>query len=118
MCTEVDSTAHYFVSCHSLTPFWSSFTKWCQGMVDEEINFTVEDVLVGILTNKNNTINACILLAKWHIYKSKLNQNIPFFYKYLCELKYYINIEKSILYKNNKIAEYTEKWGKVKNYLT
>jgi hypothetical protein len=117
-CTEVDTTAHYFVSCSSLVPFWNSFTNWCQGMLDEEINFTVEDVLVGILTNKNDTINACLLLAKWHIYKSKLNQSNPFFYKFLCELKYYINIEKSILYKNNKIVEYFERWGKVENFLT
>jgi hypothetical protein len=119
-CTKLDETTHYFVLCEALQPFWNSFTKWCQGMLNEDINFTVENIIVGILkiNVKYNTINACILLAKWHIYKNKLNQSETFFYKYLCELKYYINIEKSIAVKNNKLTEYTSKWQSVEDYLT
>jgi hypothetical protein len=89
-------------------------------MLNEDINFTVEDILVGILVNneKYDTLNACILIAKWHIYKSKLNQTDAFFYKYLCELKYYVNTEKAIDLKNNKLHEYTLKWQKVEDQLT
>jgi hypothetical protein len=119
-CDETDSTAHYFASCKLLTPFWNSFAKWWQSLLQEEINITVEDVLVGILnkTIKYETINACILLAKWHIYKNKLNQTDTFFYRYLCELKSYINIEKSIALKNNKLTNYNLKWHAVEEHLT
>ena len=119
-CLEIDDTAHYFASCKELIPFWNSFTKWCQGWLDEEINFTVKDVLIGILINntKYETINACILIAKWHIYKDKLNNSNSFFYKYLCELKYYINIEKTIALKNKKLHKYIEKWQKIEDYMT
>jgi hypothetical protein len=119
-CTKTDDIAHYFVRCTALIPFWNSFTNWCQGMLEEEINFTVEDIIVGILTNneKYDTINACILMAKWHIYKCKLDHSDAFFYKYLCELKYHINIEKSIALKNNKLVEYVSKWQIVENQLT
>ena len=89
-------------------------------MINEEINFTVENIIVGILINntKYDTINACILLAKWHIYKNKLNLSDTFLYKYLCELKYYINIEKTIAVKNNKLTEYPKKWKIVEDQLT
>jgi hypothetical protein len=119
-CTEIDDTAHYFAKCTQLTPFWNSFATWCQGWLEEETNFTVEEVLLGILKKSNvqDTLNACILIAKWHIYKNKLNQTDTFFYRYLCELKYYINIEESIALKNNKLLEYKIKWQTVEEYLT
>jgi hypothetical protein len=87
---------------------------------EEEIQITVKDVLIGILNNniKYDAINACLLIAKWRIYKDKLNNENTFFYKYLCELKYYINIEKSIVLKNNKLQKYDEKWQKVEDYIT
>ena len=40
-CQKLDDTAHYFVLCPALVPFWSSFTKWCQDMLNEDINFTI-----------------------------------------------------------------------------
>jgi hypothetical protein len=119
-CEKTDNTAHYFVRCQQLIPFWSSFTSWWQDLLQEEINFTVEEILVGVLNNdaKYETINACILLAKWHIYKNKLNQSDTFFYRYLCELKYYLNTEKSIAIKNNKLETYNTKWQAVEEHLT
>jgi hypothetical protein len=89
-------------------------------MLEEEINFTVNDVLVGILEKsiKYETLNAILLIAKWHIYKNKLNQSDTFFYRFLCELKYYINLEKSIALKNNQLMKYNNKWQKVEEHLT
>ena len=119
-CTEIDNTTHYFATCSNLTPFWNSLATWCHGMLEEEINFTVNNVLVGILEKsmKYETLNAILLMAKWHLYKNKLNQSDTFFYRFLCELKYNINLEKSIALKNNKLTEYNNKWQKVENHLT
>jgi hypothetical protein len=119
-CQETDDTAHYFARCRSLTPFWNSLATWCQNLLEEEINFTVEDVLVGILEKdpKYNVINAILILAKWRIYKDKLSCTETFFYKFLCELKYYINIEKTIALKNNKLTHYNNMWLKVEEQIT
>jgi hypothetical protein len=89
-------------------------------MREEETNFTVVDVIVGILkkTTMSETLNAIILMAKWHIYKNKLNNSETFFYKFLCELKYYIIMEKTIAQKNNKLTQYNNIWNKVEEYLT
>jgi hypothetical protein len=79
-----------------------------------------KDVLVGVLEKdtKYDVINAILLLAKWRIYKDKLDSSDTFFYKFLCELKYYINIEKTIALKNNKLTYYNNKWSKVEEQLT
>jgi hypothetical protein len=89
-------------------------------MLEEEINFTIVDVLVGILEKPkmHETINAILLIAKWHIYKNKLNQADTFFYKFLSELKDYIILEKTIAQKNNKLTQFASKWDKVEEYLT
>jgi hypothetical protein len=119
-CKETDDTIHYFVRCSYLTPFWNSLTTWCQNLLEEDINFTWEDVLVGILDKdtKYYAINAILMLAKWRIFKDKLNSSDTFFYKFLCELKYYINIEKTIAIKNNKLTPYNNMWSKVEEQLT
>jgi hypothetical protein len=119
-CQEIDDTAHYFAKCKQLTPFWNSLATWCHNLMEEEINFTVEEVLVGILEKgtKYNTLNAILLIAKWRIYKDKLNSTDTFFYKFLCELKYYINTEKLIALKNNKLTNYNNMWLKVEEQLT
>jgi hypothetical protein len=119
-CQETDDIAHYFAKCRHLTPYWNSLATWCQNLMEEEINFTVEDVLLGILEKgtKYNVINAILLIAKWRIYKDKLNSTDTFFYKFLCELKYYINIEKTIALKNNKLPNYNKMWLKVEELIT
>jgi hypothetical protein len=88
--------------------------------MEEDINFTVMEVLLGILDKgtKYNTINAILILAKWRIYKDKLNSTDTFFYKFLCELKYYINTEKLIALKNNKLTNYNNIWLKVEEQIT
>jgi hypothetical protein len=75
-CQEEDDTAHYFARCSFLTPFWNSLATWCQKLLEEEINFTVKDVLVGVLEKdpKYDVINAILLLAKWRLMDSRLRR--------------------------------------------
>ena len=119
-CTEVDDTAHYYAECHFLRNFWSSFATWYAGMTNKNLTITLERIIVGFTDKEENidTLNACMLLAKWHIYKQKLNQSEIFFYKFLCELKYFISIEKIISIKNNKLQQYTDMWKIVEEYIT
>ena len=75
-------------------------------MTNEEINLNGISIRVGIIKGnfmKNEALNACILMAKWHIYKNKLNDAQTFFYKYLCDLKYLLSTEKTIHLKQGKI---------------
>ena len=67
---------------------------------------------------KTKAINACILMAKSHIYKCKLNEESIFFYKFLCELKYNLVIEKTIATRVGRIGAYNDMWQNIDDYIT
>jgi hypothetical protein len=119
-CPEIDDTAHYFAECKHLSGFWASFAQWYAGMTNKKLNLTLENIIVGVLNKDKgaDTLNACLLLAKWHIYKQKLDQQKIFFYKFLCQLKYYIKTERTIAIRSNQPIEYLNTWQIVEEYLT
>jgi hypothetical protein len=84
------------------------------------VSITLEDIIVGVtnLKKESDCLNACLILAKWHIYKNKLNQTEIFFYRFLCEMKYYITVEKSIAAKNNRLEQFKEMWQQIEDYIT
>jgi hypothetical protein len=103
-----------------LNGFWTSFASWYAGMTNTQLNITLENIIVGFLDEQVNinTLNACMLLAKWHIFKIKLNNEKHFFYKFVCELKYYIQVERTIAIKNNQAIKYLEMWQMVEDHIT
>jgi hypothetical protein len=119
-CGELDDILHYFWECNQNQIFWTRFKAWWQGMMEEHVQIDKKTVLVGCTGKVENmkVLNACILIAKWHIYKNKLNNDLIFFYKYLCELKYAIKIEKNIAMRNNQLREYNVIWQKIEDYIT
>jgi hypothetical protein len=92
-------------------------------MQDEHITLNKVTVLMGdsnkkINSNKNtDKLNACIQLARWYIYCEKLNLQEPFFYRFLTQLKYKINIEKLICLRNGNITKYTNMWEDIEDYI-
>jgi hypothetical protein len=119
-CQELDDITHYIYECHEVKTFWDSFARWWKNCSGEVVSINKKTVLVGITENKikNQSLNACILFAKWHIYKNKLDNSSIFFYKYLCELKYILVIEQAIAMRNNKMNTYTNMWQKIEDHLT
>jgi hypothetical protein len=119
-CNEKEDLDHYFYNCQYTQTFWNSFKLWWKNTTEEEIILQCSTVKLGIIENheKNETLNACIIYAKWHIYKNKLNSEDLFFYKYLCDLRYYISIEKNIALRQNKIQNYNKKWHTIEDNMT
>jgi hypothetical protein len=119
-CAEVDDTIHYFAECQRLSSFWSNFANWFANAKDTHVSLTIKDIIIGVtkLSKESDCLNACLILAKWHIYKNKLNQTETLFYRFLCEMKYYIRVEKSIAAKNNKLEQFEEMWLEIEDYIT
>jgi hypothetical protein len=119
-CGKLDDEIHYFYECNQMMIFWSSFNRWWENMMDQKIYLDQKTILVGSIEPNDNfeSLNACLLIAKWHIYKNKLNNDDIFFYKFLCELKYALMIEKNIALRNNRLPKYNEIWQKIENNLT
>jgi hypothetical protein len=117
-CLEIDDTAHYFAECKQLNIFWTSFAQWYAGMTNKPLSITLESIIVGFLDKQENinTLNACMLLEKWHIYKNKLDQKEIFFYKFLCELNYYIKTQRTIAIRSNQPTQYINTWQMVEEH--
>ena len=89
-------------------------------MENDNITITKEFAIIGI-TNKtgdNDKLNACLQLARWHIYVEKLQIKQPILYKFLCMLKYKIRIEKTICKNNNQTKVYNKLWLEIENHIT
>jgi hypothetical protein len=119
-CNKLDNIAHFLFECPAVVPFWNNFMRWWNNMTESRLFLDKRSAMTGFMGKIDNihTINACLLLAKWHVYKSKLNESEVFFYKFLGELKYILDIEKIIAIKNEKLHVYNEKWHFVENYIT
>jgi hypothetical protein len=120
ICQELDTLVHYFCGCQQVRYYWNSFIQWWNSVYDTELFLNNSNILLG-KTDKmstNEVLNSCLILAKWNIYRTKLNESPVFFYNYLCDLKYHLTIEKTIALRNNKLNEYEKMWQLIENELT
>jgi hypothetical protein len=119
-CSKLDDTAHYLFECEQVVPFWSSFMNWWNAVSGNMTFLDKASALTGFIGHHKNkdTLNACLLLAKWHVYKNKLNDSEIFFYNFLRDVKYNLNIEKTIALRNDRLQQYTTKWQCVEDYIT
>ena len=118
LCNMVDDIPHFLLECAQVKAFWNRFRLWWNNWTGDNIQINRQNILAGILGKKQNILNACIFLGKWHIYKTKLNQSAVFFYKFLCDLKYYLSVEKTIALRNNKLTAYDTMWKELEETLT
>ena len=119
-CQKLDDTAHYLFECVKVVPFWASFMNWWNEMTGRLTFMDKSSAMTGFIGQHQHidTLNACLLLAKWHVYKKKLNESEIFFYNFICDLKYYLNIEKTIAIKNDTQEKYNKQWEFVEEYIT
>jgi hypothetical protein len=108
----LDDLPHYLYACNETTIFWQNFINWWKNVTGEIININAKVALIGYFdfTERQATLNACILLAKWHIYKCKLNEANILFFKYKIDLKFYLVTEKLIAIRQGRIRQYSESW--------
>jgi hypothetical protein len=120
VCNELDDTAHYLFECPQVVPFWNSFVEWWNAMTNSVIFLDKRSALTGFVGPQEifNTLNACLLMAKWHVYKRKLDESEVFFHNYLCDLKYNLDREKIIALRNDNLPRYINRWRIVEDYIT
>ena len=120
-CQTTDSIEHFLVQCSHLENFWMSFFTWWKTVYDVLINVKTLDIIFGINNTEHdivlNSLNFCILYAKYFIYKCKINSIGISFHHFKNELKNRIEYEKCILIKENKLDVYVEQWQAVFNSL-
>nr|XP_054602977.1 uncharacterized protein LOC129164962 isoform X1 [Nothobranchius furzeri] len=91
LCKQNDeSTKHLFYECDQILMMWKSLHDWLNSNQIYINNFTVEDILFGIiLKDKNNEflINNLIILTKFFIHKCRYLKNPPMWNNLKNEIK-------------------------------
>jgi hypothetical protein len=119
-CNSLDDIVHYFSECTECRSFWNSLNVWWNRIHSSNLKLTKKEIMVGITSNHEHkeTINAIIMLAKWYIFSEKLENCTPFLYKFLCCLKFYLNIEKIIYSRKEKILDFNKIWFNIEQVIT
>jgi hypothetical protein len=94
--------------------------EWWNEMTNSVIFLDKRSVLTGFIGPHEifQTLNACLLLAKWFVYRRKLDESEVFFRLYLCDLKLNLDLEKTIALRNNNLSKYVKRWQLVEDYIT
>ena len=92
--------------------FWKEVLSWLAILNNEIVDFSLIDVLFGKFDIDEGfiVINHILLLAKFYIYRSKLDNTKPSLEVFKTKLKAIFNIEFLIAKRNGKLAQHYKKW--------
>jgi hypothetical protein len=119
-CTKEETIEHFFFVCAITKQFWYAFLTWWKagGLTDLEI-LEEKDIILGYRMtelSEFSTLNCCILIGKKMIYEQKnYHKCQPDIYKFHCELKTVIEMERQICTKNNNLSTFYINWGELAN---
>ena len=76
---EIESFEHLFFNCSVTRTFWEAFCSWLGECNVKHQSFTLTDIFFGVFNVGEDFIilNHMILIAKFCIYKCKLNSVNP-----------------------------------------
>ena len=86
MCT----IEHHFYWCKQTKDFWKNVQNWAKDNIDTTMDLTVCEIIFGINILNNDSIDAInflILIGKLFINKSKTNEELLYFIKFIALLK-------------------------------
>ena len=116
-CTEDETIEHFFFGCATTKYFWYAFLTWWKttgNLAPEQLE--ENDIILGFHMDdkKENLFNQCILIGKKMIYDHKNFKNKqPDIYKFHCDLKDIVEIDRKICTKNNSISVFESYWGNI-----
>ena len=112
---QIHDIRRMIVKCLFVITFWHHFHKWYTFGDDLKRSLSPTEILYGVIRRKklNIALNHIVIIAKFHIYKSNINEIPPNFQAFLSLLKAKINIEKYIAFASHARESFSNKWGTV-----
>ena len=112
---ELDTIEHYFYQCADVFMFWNSFSRWWKSIYEFSFFLKEQDVILGV-ENENNSkcidvLNFCILLGKYYIYRTKLNQRKIFHIEYIHTVKNKLEVIKTMHSVKGNIIDFEKHWS-------
>ena len=113
--SETENIVHLLFDCHIVKKIWTELNKILQLNLHPDFNFSLPDIILGIICSTHNkiSINIIILLAKFYIFKtSRANGQLSqqAFGNFLKE--FYINQEFAAKLKDRH-SLFIKSWGRI-----
>jgi hypothetical protein len=112
---DEETIEHLFWDCEKTHNFWMTFHTWLLDNFLHCANVRLSKQLILCGYQENNTsdkiFDLFLLMAKYHIYTSKIQAVCPHFSVFLRTLKQRFTIEKYNAYLNNKDIIFNRNWG-------
>lgn len=115
MCNmHVESVQHLFWECSITQMFWSTFKQFTNEIsFNADINYEVISFGIPDNQNKYTIFNFLVILAKYFIFKNKLNKSAPKFELFTKYVKDRKEVERIIALSKNKLQLHNQKWNKM-----
>ena len=102
------SLDHMLLRCQLTVSFWNLFQTWWTSKTKENVTLTESMILYGIFDNREHlySLNYSLLIAKYSIYSSCLQEKKLCFDCFLTLLREKINIQREIAVRNNNLTNF------------
>ena len=109
---QVETIRHLFCQCNYVKTFWKQLEYLFQkNNVAFYGNQGLSDRIILFGLDGDKVVNVILLLAKFHIYRSRVQNGKPNYKSFLAEIKKYIRIVKYIAISNRNINRFDQMWG-------
>ena len=105
-----ETILHLFYYCRKVKSFWAELRTWLELKADITLQLTVKNILFS-KQGHNDLLNYLILLAKYHIYRTKFFINQISFENFLTYLRKKYKNGKYIAKLHNKTDVFFTKWS-------
>lgn len=118
-CKEFPETIlHLFSECGVVNSLIREVVSWLNGIMNETITLTAKEIILGISSNKFNTLNLLIVLLKYYVYKNRAKNLLPTFEGYIGDVQACYKCEQYISRKNMTEDIFKKKWRMFIEYLS
>jgi len=110
---HTETLKHLFWECHHIQHFWSRLKTYLCG---KNMVFNMDYKVISFGSNKDHSqhiLDFIILLAKYFIFKSKLEKSVPNYMNVIKYLKERKTIEEQIAFMKDKLNTHNKKWNQL-----
>ena len=120
-CNEEETLNHLFYQCPKVLNFWKDILNWVKNNCAncDNLSFSEQLIILGYRNNvfTDKVIDLLIVIAKWHLYKCKLQGREPNIEIFKQEFKERYVIEKHIHTSRSNIDNFNDVWLQYRNLL-
>ena len=111
-CSNQETLQHLLASCSLLRTFWSDVLPWWNSSFTRNILFNILKILYGYNSGdpRSLLLNYYILIAKFDIFRYKIDSKSPTFPAFMALLKEKLLVYKAAAVANKTLQKFQTRW--------